>query len=119
MVRDMELVRKIMLNIQAGDFRGGVEGYDDDTVNCHKALLAEKGLIEAKPHYPSSGRTPPDIPDLVMIKRMTWEGHDFIDAIASDTKWEKVKAFLLQAGKDVTIETIKYGATQLFGIVGT
>jgi hypothetical protein len=119
MVRDMDLVRKIMLNIQAGDFYGGVEGYDDDAVNYHKALLAEKGLIEATPHYPSTGRTPPDIPDLVMIKRMTWEGHDFIEAIATDTKWNKVKVFLLEAGKDVTIETIKHVAKQLFGFAGS
>jgi len=116
MKRDMELVRRIMLNIQSGDLHGGVEGYDDDTVNYHKALLAEKELIEAKPHYSSRGDKPSDIPDLVMIKRMTWEGHDFIDAIETDSKWNKVKAFLSQAGKDMTIETIKYGAKQLLGI---
>lgn len=116
MVRDMELIRKIMLNIQAGDFRGGVEGYDDDEVNYHKALLAEKGLIEATPNYPTSKTSLPDIPDMVVIKKMTWAGHDFIDGIATDTKWNKVKTFLLEAGKDVTIETIKFGVQQLFGI---
>ena len=107
-----------MLNIQAGDFSAGVEGFDDDVVNYHKALLAEKGLIEATPHYPTSKGVDPDIPDLVMIKRMRWAGHDFIDAIAANTKWNRVKAFLRDAGKDLTIETIKYGATHLFGIVG-
>lgn len=115
MIRDMELIRKIMLNVEAGDLAGGVEGYTDDTVNYHKALLAEKGLIEAGVNYPSSKDSLPDIPDLVMIKRMTWAGHDFIDGIATDTKWSKVKAFLIEAGKDVTIETIKFAAQQLFG----
>lgn len=118
MVRDMELIRRIMLNIQSGDLHGGVEGYDDDAVNYHKALLVEKGLIEGAPHYPTSKTSSPDIPDLVMIKKITWAGHDFIDGIATDTKWNKVKGFLKEAGKDVTIETIKWGVTQLFGIAG-
>ena len=108
MIRDMELVRKILLNIERGDLRGGVEGHDIDAVNYHKALLIQANLVEGTPRYSSSGQKPSDIPIGVMIKRMTWQGHDFIDAIANDTKWE--------AGKDLTIETIKFGAQQLFGI---
>ena len=115
MTRDMELIRAIMLNVEKGDLYGGVDGYDEDTVNYHKALLVEKGLIEGKPHYTSAGQKPSDIPDRVRIKKMTWEGHDFIDAIKSDTKWTKVKGFLADAGKDLTIETIKVAAKQLFG----
>jgi len=115
MKRDMELIRKIMINIQDGDLSGGVLGYDDDTVNYHKALLEDKGLIEADVHYSSRGDKPPDIPDMVMINRMTWEGHDFIDAIKNEDKWNKIKGFLKQAGKDLTIETIKYAVQHLFG----
>ena len=65
MTRDMELIRAIMLNVEKGDIYGGVEGYDDDPVNYHKALLVEKGLIEGKPHYTSAGQKPSDIPDRV------------------------------------------------------
>jgi hypothetical protein len=118
MIRDMELIRQIMLNIQSGDLRGGAEGYTDDAVNYHKALLIEKGLIEGTPNYPTSKDSSPDIPDLVMIRRLTWDGHDFIDGIATDTKWNKVKGFLSTAGKDLTIETIKWGVMQVFGVGG-
>jgi Hypothetical protein (DUF2513) len=115
MDRDMELVRKIMLKIKSGDLRAAVEGYDDDAINFHAALLIDRGLIEGTPHYSSSGTKPADIPDRVKIKRMTWEGHDFIEAVQADTKWNKVKDFLVQAGKDLTIETIKHASKQLFG----
>jgi hypothetical protein len=115
MFRDMELVRKILLNIAEGNLNGGVEGYTDDAVNIHKALVIDKGLVEGAPNYPTGKDSRPDIPDLVMISRLTWDGHDFIQGIATDTKWSKVKVFLTEAGKDVTIETIKWAVLQLFG----
>lgn len=37
------------------------------------------------------------------------------DAVETDTKWNKIKDFLLKAGKDLTIETIKHAAKELFG----
>ncbi|MDQ3586036.1 MAG: DUF2513 domain-containing protein [Acidobacteriota bacterium] len=115
MKRDMELIRKILINVQNGDLNEGVKGYDDDTVKYNKALLKDRGLVEAMVHYSSIGDKPEDIPDLVIIKKLTWEGHDFIEAIENEGKWKKVKAFLSDAGKDVTIETIKYAVKQLFG----
>ena len=117
MRRDMELVRAIMLNVESGDLNVGVDGYDAGAVNYHKALLIEAGLLEGKPHYPMSTAAI-DVPDGVKIKRMTWQGHDFIGAIRTDTKWGKVKRFLAEAGKDLTIESIKFAAGQLFGFAG-
>ena len=118
MKRDMDLIRNILLKVEGGDFHGGVEGHNNDTTNYHKALLIDKGLIEGTPHYSNTGEKPPDIPDLVMIKKITWEGHDFIDGIRTDTKWAKVKGFLAEAGKDLTVETIKFAVQQLFGVIG-
>lgn len=117
MKRDMELIRQIMLNVEGGDLRGGVEGYDHSAVNYHKVLLIEADLLKGKTHY-SVSTEPRDIPDGVIIKKITWQGHDFIEAIRTDTKWNKIKAFLSEAGKDLTIETIKFGAQRLFGIAG-
>jgi len=115
MIRDMELVRKLLLNIEAGEAPGDVEGYTDDEVNYHKALLIERGLVEGSPLYSTGKNSSPDIPTDVYIKTLTWEGHDFIDGIRADSKWNKVKTFLTDAGKDLTIETVKYAAVHLFG----
>ena len=115
MIRDMDLVRQILLNVEAGNLNAGVEGYTDDAVNFHKALVVSKGLVEGTAHYPTGKDSSPDIPDLVMISRLTWDGHDFIQGIATDKKWNKVKAFLTESGKDLTIETIKWAVLQLFG----
>lgn len=93
---------------------GGVDGYELAAVNYHKALLIEKELVEGKAHYAVSTEAR-DIPDNVIIKRLTWEGRDFIDGIRTDTKWNKVKGYLADAGKDLTMETIKVAVKTLFG----
>jgi hypothetical protein len=115
MVRDMELVRRLLLKVESGEARGGVEGYTDAAVNYHKALLIERALVEGSPLYTTAKNASPEIPTDVYLRKLTWEGHDFIDGIRADTKWHKVKMFLADAGKDITIETIKYAVTHLFG----
>jgi len=115
MVRDMELIRKIMLKLESGELYGGVEGYTDDTVNYHKGLLVERGLVEGSLLYATGKDSSANIPTNVFIKKLTWEGHDFIDGIRADTKWKTVKTFLTDAGKDITIETIGYAVKHLFG----
>jgi hypothetical protein len=115
MKRDMELIRNLLLEIESGNLNPAIEGYDNDALNFHKALLEEMGLVEAIIHYSSRGSIT-DIPDMAVIKRMTSDGHDFIQGIRDNEKWAKVKAFLKSAGKDVTLETMKYGIKQLFGV---
>jgi hypothetical protein len=111
----MELIRKIMLDVEgSGNLQGNVEGYHMDVLNYHKALLIEAGLLEGKSAMPLS-LMPTDIPQAVIIKGITWQGHDFLEAVRADTKWHKIKGFLADAGKDLTIETIKIAAKQLFG----
>ncbi len=48
MVRDMDLVRKILLNVEAGNLHAGVEGFADDAVNFHKALVVSKDWSRAR-----------------------------------------------------------------------
>ena len=113
MKRDMDLIRAVVLKAQNGDFYGGIPGFSDEEVKYHQALAIEKGLLEGKVLEDSSSMT--DVPLAVIVLGVPWEGHDFIDAIESDSNWSKVKSFLAEAGKQVTIETIKYAVQKLFG----
>ena len=113
MKRDMELIRKILLVVASGQTNSSIDGYDDNTVKYHKALVIEAGLAEGSVTPNHTGNR--EIPAFVMLKKLTWSGHDFIDAIASDSNWSKVKNLLQDAGKQLTIETIKVAVTQLFG----
>lgn len=115
MKRDMELIRKLLIEIENGNLRPEMDGVERNAVNYHLGLMKQRGLIEAIVHYSKRGVEAMDVPDSVIVKSMTWEGHDFIEAISNDTKWTKVKSFLAESGKDLTIETIKIATGQLFG----
>ncbi len=92
MKRDMDLIRKILLKVEELDVLNYgqscqimIEGYDDPIVNYHIGLLAEAGLLEAKPVRALG------FPNTFMITKLTWEGHDFIDTARNDTVWKKAK----------------------------
>lgn len=112
MKRDMELIRKILITAQNGNLQGQIDGYSDDEIKYNKALAIEKGLLKGSVAQDHSKLT--DIPGAVLTKGITWEGHDFIDAIESDSNWNKVKSYLKEAGKIVTIESVQLAVHQLF-----
>jgi hypothetical protein len=111
MRRDFELIRKLLLEIEGE--KPDLSSFNEDQILYHKALLIEAGLAEGpKPHYPSAKYT--EIPDKVIIKKLTWEGHNFIDAIRDQGRWQKVKEWIEEAGKILTLETIKEAVKALF-----
>ena len=114
MKRDMDLIRIILLSVEQNHANKFLSDYDEDTIKYHKALCIEADLVEGA--ILPSGTGNREIPSAVMIKKLTWSGHDFIDAIASDTNWTKVKDFLKDGGKQLTIETVKAAVIQLFGL---
>jgi len=113
MKRDMDLIRAVLLRAQQGDPNGVVQGYTEEEVKYHRALAIEKQLLKGRAL--KDHQKPTEIPAVVVVLDLTWEGHDFLDAIVSDTNWAKVKKFLADARKQVTIETVKFAIKQLFG----
>lgn len=113
MRRNMDLVRKVLLAVEAGKQHDHVDGFSEDEVKYHKKLVIDAGLADGKSLRDSTGAT--EIPLAVQIQSLTWAGHDFVDAIGDESRWGKVKAFLTEAGKQVTIETVKVAVSQLFG----
>lgn len=88
--RDMELIREILLAVQARTDLAPkplqLEGHDDVVVGRHIEMLSEAGLIDGP-----SKRTRADSYQLVFIKDLTWEGHDFLAALENKGVWGKMK----------------------------
>ena len=106
MKRDWDLVRLILLRAQDLPPRQSLqctdlEGYDAEVVAEHMYLLDQAGLAEVtmarSNNSPASGR----------VNRLTWEGHEFIDLMTSDTQWNRVKETLKERGIDLSFEAIK------------
>jgi hypothetical protein len=87
--RDLELVRRILLHLEsigdggsASSFSSFVdEGYKLEAIHYHVRLLHDAGLIEADEIVP--GQWWPE--------RMTWAGHEFLDAARNEEIWRETK----------------------------
>jgi hypothetical protein len=112
MKRDMDLARLILFEIEKQPYTGkwveiNIDKYDPEEITYHILLLVEAGLIEAD-----------NLSDLSGVdwkpKRLTWEGHEFLDAARDDTRWNQAKVtmgkiggFVFEIGKQVLIDLIK------------
>lgn len=90
MKRDLDLVRRILLHLEesgeSADPSGWnafvEEGYELIQIHYHVRLLNDAGLIEADEIVP--GQWWPE--------RMTWSGHEFLDAARNEDLWREMKA---------------------------
>ena len=105
MERDMDLARKILLEIEKRSWKDSgtslkIEGYTDDQVYYHVMLLSEAGLIKAMDC--SSREGPCWYP-----QSLTWQGHEFLDACREAGRWEKAKALIKEKAGAVGFEVLK------------
>ena len=96
MKRDMELVRSILFALESSQQNAAFEGYDDDTVKYHKALVIEAGLADGSSLKSGTGNR--EVPAAVMLTRLTWSGHEFLDTVRSDTVWVNTKQTFASKG---------------------
>ena len=118
MKRDLDLVRKILFQVEEkGQARGLVDleipGYPPEQIAHHVWLLQDAGLIEAQDLSTSLGFD-------YRPKKLTWVGHEFLDAARNDTVWRKTKELVKEKGGSIPFEVLKgllvKGAASLFAL---
>ena len=90
MKRDLNLIRRILLNIEEqgeGSARAGFgalsdDGVDPDAIQYHVQLMHDAGLIVADELVP--GQWWPE--------RITWAGHEFLDLARNEALWQRTTA---------------------------
>jgi hypothetical protein len=105
MQRDMDLCRKILLEIEDAGFanyfsRIDIDGYTQEQIHYHIWLLHSAGLIDA---FDSSTTEGPKW----HARKMTMAGHEFLEMSRNDTTWGKAKNFIIEKGQTLTIEALK------------
>ena len=95
MKRDMELVRTILFRIEdKKDLvpqRIVIEWDDQTQVGRHFDMLFKQGLIDGMPRknmQVDSGY------DEILVRDLSWEGHDFLANIRKEEVWSKMKDML-------------------------
>lgn len=106
MKRDMDLIRELLLKLEALPIRQGgvvhitldendpgddlrVEGFTIDQIEYHLNLIDEAGLIVGAGNRPMSG---------IFFRSLSWEGHDFLDSIRDPEVWRKTKNSVKEVG---------------------
>ena len=116
----MDLIRSLMLDIEgipsgqilsleynsrdtalALGMAGDVADKGDAKQLYHANLLAEAGFIKCDNRGYTYGEGE------ILIERLTWEGHEFLDSIKSDKVWDRVKARLASTIEDASLGIIK------------
>ncbi len=86
MKRDMDIIRLILMQQETGEAPPDLAKYPEDLVVYNVALMKDAGLLVAEIREGYGGS-----PRGAAIIRMTWAGHDFLDAARDDTLWRKAK----------------------------
>lgn len=110
MKRDMDLVRKILFEIEAhpptyGPLNINIDGYSKEQIDYNLTLMADAGLIIGINAGSESGYG--NYSTITIPMRMTWEGHEFLDASRDEGVWVKAKEKLKSLGGEVPLEVVK------------
>jgi uncharacterized protein DUF2513 len=105
--RDMELIRKMALAVEASPSGYAphplrIEGYTDEQIGYHAHLMIQGGLAEG-PDATDHDSISPE----ATLTSLTWEGHDFLDAARNETIWKKALAIVKEKGGSVAFSVLK------------
>lgn len=109
MKRDMDLLRLLLLRLETISDNDGVDTWEytkDDIdlkefewhqVQYHYGLACEAGLVSSGGNG-QIGR--------ILFRRLTWAGHDFVDAVRDDDIWHRTRQGATAAG-GFSVELLK------------
>lgn len=101
MKRNMELIRLLLLEQEEGALPEGLSSYPDDEQIYNLQLMHDAGLIVGDFQRDSSGTARG-----ASIERLTWAGHDFLDATRDSKIWKKAKEHVIKPGVSWTFQTL-------------
>lgn len=110
MKRDWELIRELLLQIEALEtghhfYPQSVGQHCAEAVSYHIHLMCQANLIECSQHHPWNGAP------VAIANGLTLTGHDLLDGIRETSQWQAKKAFLQARSGGITYEGLKNAPT--------
>lgn len=105
MKRDMEIIRRIALaveEVKPGYALTFLDDITDTAFAMHALWMQEAGLVQANIQEFASGA-----PASVRIRRLTWAGCEFVDAIRDDKLWKRAMAHVSKSDMSFTFDVLK------------
>ncbi|HHQ4884446.1 DUF2513 domain-containing protein [Aeromonas veronii] len=125
MKRDWDIIRELLIQIESlenpdeGLSLDGFDCPDEKTaavISYHMDLLIQRGFVKGSLLSTTFGSSV-DSPTDFLVHSLTWSGHEFLDAIRSDTIWNKTKEILASKSVDLSFEAIKAVAPMAMNLV--
>lgn len=114
MRRNWDTIREILVRLEDLPDTDSVLSIDDfpgqraHEISYHAELLLDARLVEGEMDRllgPGAAS--------FMLQRLTWSGHEFLDAVRSDTVWNKTKKTFASKGLDMTFDLAKSVAAEI------
>jgi hypothetical protein len=113
MKRDLDLVRQLMLQIEALPAAPPVQyrmsEIEDPVLLAHLEMLIEAGLVNGRISRSQGARG-----DVISVSGLTWQGHEWIEMVRSQSLWNEVKSAVLDGGGVLTFELTMAMAAKIF-----
>lgn len=113
MKRDWDIIRDILLKLE--DLEPSVvlepKDFPSDKISeyaYNANLLLEAGLV----HGGTDGTLMADL-NHFWLSRLTWDGHELLDAIRDDSIWNRTKNRFASEGISMTFDLVKNVATEI------
>jgi hypothetical protein len=112
MKRDLDLVRQLMLQIEALPAAPPVQyrmsEIEDPVLLAHLEMLIEAGLVNGRISRSQGARG-----DVISVSGLTWQGHEWVEMVRSQSLWNDVKSAVLDGGGVLTFELTRAMAAKL------
>ncbi len=108
MKRDMNLIRLLLLETEGEDPKPDLSAYSEQQRLYHSALVIEAGLVHGIIRKDSMGQ-----PNGTVRLRLSWDGHEFLDAARNDTIWDNAAERIKKSGVNVTFTLLSELLKQL------
>ena len=114
MKRNWDTIREILIRLEEKadeDYALRLSNFPKERsseISYHVELLIEAGLI----HGEMSKTIGREVHDFI-ITRLTWQGHELLDAIKSDTIWNKTKESFISKGLSMSFDLVKSVAVKI------
>ncbi len=101
MKRDMNIVRQLLLALEKAEPLNQLN-LEMPIILQHLDLMIDAGLIDGKPLRNGGSNLVS-----VSIRKITWQGYDFLEAARNEGRWQKAERTILEKGGALTIDVLK------------
>jgi hypothetical protein len=100
MCRDMDLIRQILLTAETNENKIDAK-FTNEEIGYHAWLLKDAEFLDA-----IIARDRRNQPNGCVLQGLTWQGHEFLDAMRDDTLWNRAKEKFIKPGASWTAKAI-------------